>query len=118
MKRNFLIGLGLTLAASTAFAADNGVLPSASQAPAAKVGAGVNATTDGVGISAAAGADFGSLDTNADGKLTRAEVKSNTELTARFKALDKNKDGKLSSDEYAARNADATGGSGLDKPIN
>ena len=110
MKRNFLIGLGLTLAASTAFAADNGVLPSASTP-----GAAANA---GVSVGASAGVDFGSLDTNADGKLTRAEVKSNTELSARFKALDKNKDGKLSSDEYAARNADAAGGSGLDKPIN
>lgn len=126
MKRNFIVGLGMTLAASAAFAADSGVLPSAAPgaAPAAKIGASVDATADkatgatvGATVGATSAADFGKLDANADGKLTRAELKGNSELTARFKALDKNKDGKLSSDEYASRNAD-TGGSGLDKPIN
>ncbi|AXQ27710.1 hypothetical protein D0B54_03070 [Solimonas sp. K1W22B-7] len=120
MKRNFIVGLGLTLAAGAAFAADSGVLPSAapSAAPSARIGATVDASADtATGAAASVGADFGKLDANADGKLTRAELKGNSEMTARFKALDKNKDGKLSSDEYAARNAD-TGGSGLDKPIN
>jgi len=55
---------------------------------------------------AAAGATkertFGSLDTNKDGSIQRAEIAAHADLAAKFKGADKNSDGKLSRSEYDA----------------
>jgi len=55
---------------------------------------------------AAAGATkertFGSLDTNKDGSIQRAEIAAHADLAAKFKDADKNSDGKLSRSEYDA----------------
>jgi hypothetical protein len=45
-------------------------------------------------------AEFGRLDVNADGGLSRDEAKADLSLNKRFRSLDKNKDGSLSADEY------------------
>jgi Ca2+-binding EF-hand superfamily protein len=62
---------------------------------------------------AAAGATkertFGSLDTNKDGSIQRAEIAAHADLAVKFKAADKNSDGKLSRSEYDAM-AKAEGG--------
>ena len=56
-----------------------------------------------------AGSDgrFKSLDTNADGYVSRAEGKDAEELQTRFSELDANNDGKLSRDEYAVLEREA-----------
>lgn len=43
------------------------------------------------------------LDTNKDGRVSRAEASTSERLAARFDGLDANKDGQLSSEELAAR---------------
>ena len=45
---------------------------------------------------------FGSLDTNKDGSIQRAEIAAHADLAAKFKGADKNSDGKLSRSEYDA----------------
>ena len=46
---------------------------------------------------------FDRLDSNADGKLSRAEAASRPELVQKFEQLDANKDGFLSRDELTAK---------------
>lgn len=42
------------------------------------------------------------VDANRDGKITKAEARTNKELSSQFSTLDTNKDGNLDSSEYAA----------------
>lgn len=44
---------------------------------------------------------FGSLDTNRDGHLTKAELKAAPDVQSRFKELDTDRDGKISVTEYS-----------------
>jgi hypothetical protein len=46
---------------------------------------------------------FDRLDSNADGKLSRAEAAARPELAQKFEQLDANKDGYLSRDELTAK---------------
>ena len=46
---------------------------------------------------------FDRLDSNADGKLSRAEAAARPELAQKFEQLDSNKDGFLSRDELTAK---------------
>lgn len=48
------------------------------------------------------GAVFAALDTNHDGKISRAEAQRNPAVTAVFSKADKNKDGYLSRAEFDA----------------
>lgn len=50
---------------------------------------------------------FKTLDTNADGYVSRAEGKDAEELNTRFSELDVNNDGKLSREEYGALEREA-----------
>lgn len=47
-------------------------------------------------------ADFASFDINADGKLSRDELKADSTLTGKFDQLDRNRDGNLSRGEYTS----------------
>jgi hypothetical protein len=49
-----------------------------------------------------ANSDFGKIDANADGQISRDEAKGNASLSTQFKKMDKNRDGSLSQDEYNA----------------
>lgn len=44
---------------------------------------------------------FGTLDTNRDGNLTKAELKAAPDLKSRFNELDSDRDGKISVTEYS-----------------
>lgn len=46
--------------------------------------------------------DFGSLDADADGAITKEEAKTDAELSGQFDQLDANADGKLDSSELEA----------------
>ena len=43
--------------------------------------------------------DFDAMDTNHDGKISRAEAKGNADLMREFRVVDRNHDGRLSKDE-------------------
>jgi Ca2+-binding EF-hand superfamily protein len=53
------------------------------------------------GFAAPAGPDFDALDKNADGRLTREELKG-TPFEEKFDEIDANKDGKIDKKEFAA----------------
>ena len=55
----------------------------------------------GAGGPAAQGPDFDALDKNADGRLTRDELKG-TPYADKFEEIDTNKDGKIDKKEFAA----------------
>lgn len=63
------------------------------------------ATTASVATAASPerGQRFDKLDTNADGKLSRAEVAADPEIAQRFAQLDVNKDGFVNRDELASK---------------
>ena len=45
--------------------------------------------------------DFAAMDTNGDGRISRAEARSNQTLTDEFRAVDNDHDGRLSKEELA-----------------
>ena len=66
-----------------------------------------------VALSANAGDDmktgFKDLDANGDGKLSSAEVSSQSTLSKDFKTLDSNGDGAISESEYAGWSGNGSG---------
>jgi len=61
----------------------------------------VHATSSTPNSTLANKVNFDSLDANHDGSLSRAEVKSETMLTADFNSIDANRDGRISKAELA-----------------
>lgn len=61
-------------------------------------------TSPGASQGASASVDFSSVDQNKDGKLSSAEVQSNSELRSAFSNLDADRDSYLSQSEYAKWN--------------
>lgn len=61
-------------------------------------------TAPGASQGASASVDFGTVDMNKDGKLSSAEVQSNSELRTAFSTLDADRDSYLSQSEYAKWN--------------
>lgn len=59
------------------------------------------------GVSASA--DFSSIDTNKDGKVSSTEAQSNTDLRSAFSSLDADKDTYLSQSEFAKWNKGKSG---------
>jgi hypothetical protein len=57
--------------------------------------------TGRAGASSSNPSDFGSLDANGDGSLSKDELAGNANVSGRFTELDKNSDGKLSRAEYS-----------------
>lgn len=51
------------------------------------------------------------LDTNRDGRISREEAKSSSDLSSRFGELDKDRDGSLSADEISNASSSTSGGS-------
>jgi len=75
------------------------------------------ATAPGAGASsnASISSDFGSLDTNKDGKVSSTEAQSNSELRSAFSSLDADKDTYLTPSELAKWNKmDKAGGASAD----
>lgn len=60
---------------------------------------------------AGASSEFGSLDTNRDGKVSSTEAQSNSELRSAFSSLDADKDTYLSQSEFAKWNKTGKSGS-------
>lgn len=65
---------------------------------------------------AAAGGEFGKLDKDRDGSVTKKEAASNKNLAKKWDTLDANKDGKLDQGEFAQFEAEgsASGSMGSD----
>lgn len=68
------------------------------------------AGAQGVGSSTGAAHDFGSMDTNKDGKVSSTEAQSNSELRSAFSTLDADKDTYLSQSEFAKWSAGGKSG--------
>jgi hypothetical protein len=51
------------------------------------------------------GATFESLDTNSDGKISKAEAASNSSVSQQFSKYDRNSDGFIERDEVSAANS-------------
>ncbi len=51
--------------------------------------------------SGTAAAPFGKFDTNADGKISRDEMRADAKMSRKFQSMDRNRDGYLSTDEYS-----------------
>lgn len=110
MKKHLMFA-GLTLASGLALAqvstpsATPPTLPTTPTNPSIPQASGSvsgSASTNGVTGAGAASlsGDFGKLDANADGSLSRSELSSNAKLNKDFKSFDKDGNGTLSSQEY------------------
>ena len=81
-------------------------------------GAAVNPNSGHGSAYGSGGNQFGTLDANGDGRLSRDEIRGNAGLSGQFSKLDKNGDGNLSRAEYSAGlravpgNAGGSGNSG------
>lgn len=64
-------------------------------------GAAVNPNSGHGSAYGSGGSEFGTLDANGDGRLSRDEIRGNAGLAGRLDQLDRNRDGTLSRAEYA-----------------
>jgi hypothetical protein len=76
--------------------------PSTPATPATPTTPNLPETAPGAAVDSKVQSDFGRVDANADGKISRDEAKGDLSLNSRFKKLDKDRDGALSMDEYRA----------------
>lgn len=65
---------------------------------------------------ASASVEFGSIDTNRDGRLSTAEVQSHSDLKSSFATLDADRDSYLSQTEYSKWNKAGKMSPGSDMP--
>lgn len=97
---------------------DNGTTSGSARTKGAGVGAAGNQNS-GHGRAEARGAnDFGTLDANGDGRLSREEIKGNTAISGQFDQLDKNTDGALSRAEFGAGSRVTPGNNGASTSSN
>lgn len=95
--------LALSLGAiGSANAASDTLTPGRQSGPTpGQSGTVVEATSPGVDTSTSASAEFGKLDKDGDGILSRSEGKRNKEVAKSWNKLDVNKDGKLDAMEFS-----------------
>ncbi|HET6434387.1 MAG TPA: EF-hand domain-containing protein, partial [Xanthomonadaceae bacterium] len=80
--------------------ANFGADANATNAAQASMSGEVNVTSSpGNSISSNYHVDFGAMDANGDGNISRGEAKGNPDLTREFKVVDSNHNGRLSRDE-------------------
>lgn len=95
--------LALSLGAiGSAYAASDTLTPGRqSGSTQVQSGAAVEATSSGTDKSTSASAEFGKLDKDGDGVLSRSEGKRNKDVAKSWNQLDVNKDGKLDAMEFS-----------------
>lgn len=95
---------------------DEGTTSGSARGKGQGIGGSVNPNQGTGGISGKSSSDFGTLDANGDGKLSRDEVRANAGL--KWEDLDRNSDGQVSRGEYTTglKAKPKTGNSGVNPP--